>query len=435
MASPSAVVPLKDARLHWSSRWIFPHQPGEQESACTAVACWAGSTLRFFVRGTRVSVRTGANERVDPNNGALPMLVTRVVNMATGEEHSRMFDFLDPGTVVDVVDEDELEEDGAADVLCVQLVMTDWASHVEVVCITVDDIDCVLPLDPFPTIQPSVRALWIGDSITCGFSTWEESDSEDTLMPRGCWDAFPYVAEDALRETLQLGPASPGVDTEIAAFPYATLVVLTEEERSNSEPPSDVESPPQSAEDQGNNTATSAGFGMSEKFFHASPRLFHNERTRLERCAPHIIVIALGTNDEDFDVRPARFRAVMEEFLLNLTGFFHETLSHVVILRPFPWFGTYTLPEWPTLSTCDLSGAIAAVAQADFARGVRFHVWDIAQLGDYNEEHTSDNQHPNFDGHYVLGTNFAQLLQKELCDPANPCGCALCNLFRAAEQP
>ncbi|EJD42662.1 hypothetical protein AURDEDRAFT_126257 [Auricularia subglabra TFB-10046 SS5] len=246
MESPSTTVPLRDARLHWSSRWIFHPQPGEQESACTAVACWAGSTLRFFVRGTRVSVRTGASERVDPNNGALPMLVTRVANMETGEEHDRMFDLLDPGTVLDIVDEDELEDHGAADVLRVDLVMSDWASQIEVVCITVDDIDRLLPLDPFPTIQPSVRALWIGDSITCGFSTWEESDSDDILMPRGCWDAFPYVAEDALRDMLQLSPASPGVDTDLAAFPYATLVVLTEEERSNSEPPSDVETPPQS---------------------------------------------------------------------------------------------------------------------------------------------------------------------------------------------
>lgn len=137
-------LPLTDPRLHWSSRWVFA--PDSQK----AVAHWAGATLRFFVRGTHVYIGTGDSERLDQYNGNLPMTMTRVSNTQTREHVEKFCELLEPTAIISAVDDEDLQHHGKDAVLCVELVLSDWASRLEVVSIVVDDVSPRLTSPPRP---------------------------------------------------------------------------------------------------------------------------------------------------------------------------------------------------------------------------------------------------------------------------------------------
>lgn len=311
-----------------------------------------------------------------------------------------------------------------------ELVLSDWASRLEVLSIVVDELDCLLPLDAGRTSHPehSVRALFIGDSITCGFvddaDVMEDEDgNETTLLPRGCWDAYPYVTENLMRT--QYGVSA--FETEIAAYPGATLVEAPPREEDG-----DLDFDEPEDDDDFGFDAFDANCALSVKFFHASPMPFHDETARLDRAAPHILIIALGTNDEDLDIKPVLFDDTLEAFVSRLALQFKDTLSHVVILRPFPFFRTYTLPEWPTLASRDLSGVVDRLqnkARDELGIFIKLHVWDIADVG-YDELHTIDGTHPTLSGHNALGRNLAAKLDAVLgqfCDSK----CRLCQKLKS----
>lgn len=96
--------------------------------------------------------------------------------------------------------------------------------------------------------------------------------------------------------------------------------------------------------------------------------------------------------------------------------------------RPFPYFRTYTHPDWPTLESRDLSGVVASsreLLQDTLGVSVRFHVWNITDQG-YYDSHTLDGTHPTVEGHKVLGKNLAEMLVSALganCDR----DCKLCS--------
>ncbi|KZV97772.1 hypothetical protein EXIGLDRAFT_746944 [Exidia glandulosa HHB12029] len=425
-------VPLTDPRIHWSSRWLL--QPDLQK----AVAHWAGATLRFYARGTQVYIGTGDSERLDEYNGGIPMTMTRITDPQTGSHIEKYCEFLQPTAIIPAVETEDLEQLGKDTVLCVELVLSDWASRLEIVSIVVDDVDGLLPLDVcLPTeTQPGVNALFIGDSITCGFV--DHSDAllaegaaengeigEEThtasLMPRGCWDAYPYVTESLMRSVYGV----EHFETEISAYPGATLV----------DPPKDDDDDDDDDDEEDEEEIPFITCALSKKFFHASPLPHHEERTRLERCAPHIIIIALGTNDEDVQMKPEHFDATLREFVVNLAGEFRDTLAHVVVLRPFPFFRTDEPDDWLMLASRDLSGVVADLEktlQEDLAVTVRFHVWEITDKN-YDESHTIDGTHPRVQGHKVLGENLAERLDGVLGKNCAP-DCRLCSQLRSKDE-
>lgn len=118
-------------------------------------------------------------------------------------------------------------------------------------------LDCLLQLHSEGP-RRNVRALFIGDSITCGFADFssdpDDSDGETPPLPRGCWDTYPYVTENLMRTRFGIAD----FETEISAYPGATLVVA---------PPRD--------EDDGEEEDVSEEVGpfdtncaLSKKFFH-----------------------------------------------------------------------------------------------------------------------------------------------------------------------
>jgi len=258
---------------------------------------------------------------------------------------------------------DRLEvEDGHQKLI--EIALVDWSSVVEVVSIVIDSLEAVqAPPDP----SSDSRLLFIGGSIACGFST------PPMLIPHGSLDAFTSRAAAQL-----------GLPYDIVAYPGITLV------DPNAADVFIVRNP-----------------GMVSRFFLASSSGSDDTPARLDE-RPTIIVTALGTNDRGIGVEPAFFVQTMCAFVTRLVDVYHETLAHVCILHPFPYFGLQ-----PPSGYSDAFTQIADQVSADHP-SIGVHVWDLGDT--LNRSLTIDRLHPTVQGHVALGKALAEILRPLIAD-------------------
>lgn len=86
-----------------------------------------------------------------------------------------------------------------------------------------------------PRAEEVHRILYIGDSISCGYfdETGPTNLQTQHTHPRGCLDAFPYVAQRLLSQKNPLRETT----ADIVAYPGWTLIAPNEGEKSEGNPP------------------------------------------------------------------------------------------------------------------------------------------------------------------------------------------------------
>ncbi|KAI0258194.1 SGNH hydrolase-type esterase domain-containing protein [Gloeopeniophorella convolvens] len=323
------------------------------------VASWASASVSFILTSSRLSIRIGPKtQRKDSFNGNSVMIICTVSDPADPWKHSRVLPFEDvnPGELV------VLDRSTDKRPKLVEISLVDWSSVFELSAIIVDSADAVQArTDP----EPPARLLFIGDSISCGFS------SLPRLIPQGSFDAFTTRAAMHLR-----------VPSTIVAYPGITLV-----EPKDAGPRFSSREP-----------------GMASRFFLAGSSPSDTTTAPLDE-RPTIIVIALGTNDRGLGVKPQVFAQTLRAFITRLAETYHGTLAHVCIIHPFPFFG-----RGPTISNAIAEGlarVAAEVSAKHFTLGV--HVWDLG--GELTKKTTMDALHPTLEGHTVLGEALAERLR------------------------
>jgi len=190
------------------------------------------------------------------------------------------------------------------------------------------------------------------------------------LIPHGSLDAFTSQAAAQL-----------GLPYNIIAYPGITLV------------------DPNAA---GVFIDSDGDLGMVSRFFLASSSGSADTPAQLDE-RPTIIVTALGTNDRGIGIEPAFFVQTMRAFVTRLVNVYHETLAHVCILHPFPYFGLQ-----PPSGYSDAFTQIADQVSADHP-SIGVHVWDLGDT--LNRSLTIDKLHPTVQGHVALGEALAGLLR------------------------
>lgn len=225
-----------------SGRWIH----GLEGSLSTS---WASSSLSFVFSGTTLEILPGAStERKDRWNGGTPMIAIWV-----GRDESSIASHQPPWKVSDVEAGTSvaLVQNVAMAETYVRVMMIDWASVFELEALLVDEVLSLVALSisspisdtaikdatiTAPCTEEINRIIYIGDSISCGYSG--ETETKDAQAPlRGCLDAFPYVAQRVLS---QRNPQRK-VDVRIISYPGWTLVAPDEEERYEEAPPGMLE--------------------------------------------------------------------------------------------------------------------------------------------------------------------------------------------------
>ncbi|KAH9969830.1 SGNH hydrolase-type esterase domain-containing protein [Russula dissimulans] len=321
-----------------SGRW-------SQTDSGSLVASWASASISFILSSSTLSISLGPQtERLYSDTST-----TLVCSLVHTDQSTQILTFshTEPG-VLHLFDR---LKDGQQKLVEITLVL--WSSVIELVSINVDAVDSV---QARPDPSQSSRLLFIGDSISCGFS------SPPALIPRGSLDAFTSLASAHL-----------GLPYDIVAYPGITLV-----ERIR------------------------AKDGMASRFFLAGSSPFEDTPAQLDE-RPTIIVIALGTNDRGVGVEPSLFVQTMRAFVARLADVYRETLAHICILHPFPYFGTVTLPEF-----ADAFIEIADQVTADHPT-LGVHVWNLR--GTLNRSLTIDRLHPTVHGHIALGEALAMRLR------------------------
>ncbi|KAI0297767.1 hypothetical protein BC826DRAFT_967678 [Russula brevipes] len=97
-------------------------------------------------------------------------------------------------------------------------------------------------------------------------------------------------------------------------------------------------------------------------------------------------------------------------FVARLADIYHETLSHICILHPFPCFGA--TEEQPAFAHA-ISKVVDPVTEDRPHLGL--HVWDLGGSV-LNEDLTIGQLHPNLQGHILLGEALARLLRPPIGD-------------------
>lgn len=190
------------------------------------VTYWSGASLRFTYTGRAVSIRVGPlTERKDRSNGSTPMLAC--VISGDGHEESITVHDPEPSTLVRLY---ASESNGTC---IIELMMIDWASVFELEAIVTASVPLYLShsncscanilqeqdICPAPPVHAG-RILWIGDSISCGYTDGSKP------IPLGCLGAFPFLARDALRKER----VYPPIEIDMVAFPGISLTDRTEAE-------------------------------------------------------------------------------------------------------------------------------------------------------------------------------------------------------------
>ncbi|KAF8574097.1 hypothetical protein K439DRAFT_1642445 [Ramaria rubella] len=374
MRTPIELSPAKIQVFQCSGRW-------EATSSGSLVSSWCGASIRFLYCGQALCIRAGSlTERKDKYNGGTPMLACTVSN-DLGEGDTVTYDIEALQTIPLYTGElgPNMPEDGTTHnrPRTIELVMIDWASVFELEAIITTCAEDIRSISE----EPVSHALFIGDSVSCGFSDGSQP------LPRGCLDAFPFLARDVLRKEM-----NTDISVDMVAFPGIRLVDPTEED------------------------AEGIAKGMVSRFFHASP--WSDAPYEGEEFQPTFVVLALGTNDDAEDVEPLRFQEALDSFINKLSTLYSTSLRHIVLIQPFPDF---TDEETSMSGLAGLASRFPCFAKVLSGRlqhqQVSVFTYDIANL---REEHTMDGLHPTVEGQSMLGKAWVEAF-KGIVESSHKC--------------
>ncbi|KAG6823329.1 hypothetical protein H0H93_003846, partial [Arthromyces matolae] len=125
---------------------------------------------------------------------------------------TKLYQDFEPSQIVKLVSANSDEEIGRKKML--ELILVDWASVLEIEGFYTDSENEILK----PSKAEEIHVLHIGDSISCGFSNGSQP------IPRGCLEAFPFIARDVLRKK------DMHMEIDLVAFPGISLTDPTPEE-------------------------------------------------------------------------------------------------------------------------------------------------------------------------------------------------------------
>ncbi|KAI0297768.1 hypothetical protein BC826DRAFT_154242 [Russula brevipes] len=355
-----------------SGRWT------ESDSGSgSLIASWASASISFIITSSSLSIRLGPQtKRNHPIGRSLTTLACSLSDDPTGSNHpavpTQTLTFSDAGP--GVLPLFGRLEDGQRKL--VEIILVDWSSVLELVSIVVDSADAI---QPRPDPSPASRLLFIGDSISCGFSPLPG------LIPRGSLDAFTAISAAQL-----------GLPYDIVAFPG---IILVDPRAGGVSLIRDVP-------------------GMASRFFLAGSSPFEVTPAQLDE-RPTIIVIALGwflptrpclavphnvrtsfdsphtgTNDRGTGVDSPLFVETMRAFVRRLADVYCETLAHVCVLHAFPSFGMQFRPEF-----ADAFSQIREQVSLDHP-SLGVHIWNLGNALD--QSLVIDRLHPNVQGHISL---------------------------------
>ncbi|CEL52650.1 hypothetical protein RSOLAG1IB_05855 [Rhizoctonia solani AG-1 IB] len=357
------VLNIQDVKLE--GRWVCDY---EARSLMTA---WAGSSISFIFSGTNLKLVCGERtERKDKWNGGVPMLaVSMIPDSASVPRSQYKWTMLDPqsGSTLHLI---EKEEATPSEIL-VKVMMVDWASQFELKCLLTNEEATIRG----PPIVHRDRILFIGDSISCGYFVQQDGSPIPGHTPRGCLDAFPYVAQRLLSVD-----QSYNFDVDLVAYPGWALVSPTDEEQMEGNP-----------------------LGMLKGYFQISPWMVEQYDYKYWADVS-AIVIELGTNDQEY-YSAERFVADLHAFLLNLAQQI-PSMSHILVVPPFGNEGQ------PTGFQQEFS-AIIEKLRKEFTQ---LDICDITVCIEHID--TIDGIHPSVEGHRKLGIEMARFIHTRLVDPS-----------------
>ncbi|KAF5378816.1 hypothetical protein D9615_007015 [Tricholomella constricta] len=333
-------------------------------SSGSLVAYWSGASLKFLYTGRALSILTGPlTERKDRFNGGTPMLAC-VISGHTKENVTTLYD-AGPLQIIQLY---TLETESQADnALTIELTLIDWASVFELEAILTISKEDIRSL---PSTK-GLRILWIGDSISCGYTDGSES------MPRGCLDAFPFLARDTLRNE-----GENLIELDMIAFPGVSLTDQNEVEDDEI-----------------------SSRGMISRFSCASPwsDTIHDG----QECQPRLAVVALGTNDDAQDVEPPRFQAALSDLLSKLSSRYPESLTQIIIIHPFSDFND----EPEDMGANSLVSQFPTFVQALSLAAPSIKVSSCSITERLMKRHTMDGLHPNSEGQAILASAWLDALR------------------------
>jgi len=346
------------SQFHCSGRWT-------QTDSGSLIASWASASISFTLTSSSLSIRLGPQTTQKYiSGGSSTALVCSISNPAGGHDRHDLstpsstqvltFTDVEPGllSLVDCLGDGQHK--------LVEITLVDWSYVLELASVVVDSLEAVqAPSHP----SSHSRLLFIGDSISCGYSP------EPMLVPRGSFDAFTSRTAAHL-----------GLPYDIVAYPGITLV--------DPDPagPSFVRREP----------------GMVSRFFLASSSPFDVNPAQLNE-RPTIVTIALGTNDRGIGMRATSFVQTMRTFVTRLAEVYHETLTHICIIHFFPYIDV----QAPS-TIIDAFAQIAEQVAADHP-SIGVHVWDLGIALD--RQLTIDRVHPTVQGHIALSEALTGLLR------------------------
>ena len=218
------------SQFQCSGRWT-------QTDSGSLIASWASASISFLLTSSSLSIRLGPRTTQKYTvGGSSTTLVCSISNPAGSYDHHDQHDLSIPnGTQVLTFSDVEpgllslYDRLGDGQQKLVEIALVDWSYVLELVSVVVDGVrtfhfpsfcdpdHCMLMLSdnshqPEAVQAPShpsshSRLLFIGDSISCGYSP------EPMLIPRGSLDAFTSRTAAHL-----------GLPYDIVAYPGITLV-------------------------------------------------------------------------------------------------------------------------------------------------------------------------------------------------------------------
>ncbi|KAF9045612.1 hypothetical protein BJ165DRAFT_1478477 [Panaeolus papilionaceus] len=370
LITPSDLVPGLSGR--WSK--VNSSDPSST-TRYTISASWASASLSFCFTGSHLHLRVGENtERKDKINGGTKM-ITILKARDGGDETSVLLD-REGWTAVDPQPGSNLtiHDDGFVDSMWIKIMLTDWASTFELEGLSVDDNATIHFAQEKSTSIPKI--LLIGDSISLAFAS--PGGPRGEAVPFGVLDAFPFVAQ---RKLLQAAVPTR-VEVKLCSYPGWLLVSPNADDIKDKFP----------------------AIGMSEGFFWDTPRSKEESPHGTQSVEADVVIFAIGTNDQFFEISPNRFHDTLRDLTAKLLRM-SPSLSQVWLVPPFPDCDT---------DNTELVNAVPIIAQTlqgEFGEiGVK--LCDLVKgLGDKD---TMDGVHLTLQTHNVLGEKLAKFIEANL---------------------
>ncbi|KAG6820003.1 hypothetical protein H0H93_006622 [Arthromyces matolae] len=307
--------PAVSSTIERTGRWQSLH-----DGDSSLLASWSGASLSFIHTGHYLGIGIGPlTARKEPVNGGTPMLacvISKGPNSIEGKE-TKLYHDLEPSSIVELFVASSSEE--ARKHRTIQLVLIDWASVLEIEGFYTETVNGIMKPSS-NTHSKKVRVLHIGDSISCGASNGSQP------IPRGCLDAFPFIARDILSRKTHTK-----IEVNLIALPGVSLTGPMKNEKIHH---------------------IVMEKGMKTRFWDVGCFIVNQENEYIIRtnsnhqaspwsdskwtfereCSNDILVVALGTNDEARGVDANLFQDELCAFISKVYQLNIDTLKHVIII-------------------------------------------------------------------------------------------------------